>query len=237
MYQTHKTYIKPDMKMSDLINENYSLLLFLEYLEIDFAVGDKTVFQLCKENNIDQSVFLVISNLYNGFYPNKDEIYLIDDISIIIKLLKNSHRFYKDDKYPEIKEYLIKLNDKHNTDDIILIERFFIDYFEEVLEHLAYEEQIAFPYFCQLLGKETIQKASKFSVREYKEHHSDIETKLTDLKNLLLKHITIKNDLTIRRKFLYCLFELEFELKIHSMIEEMILLPLITKVEKQRLNG
>jgi len=237
MYQTHKTYIKPDMKMSDLINENYSLLLFLEYLEIDFAVGDKTVFQLCKENNIDQSVFLVISNLYNGFYPNKDEIYLIDDISIIIKLLKNSHRFYKDDKYPEIKEYLIKLHDKHNTSDIILIEKFFNDYFEDVLEHLDYEEQIAFPYFCQLIEKENIQKTSKFSVREYKEHHSDIETKLADLKNLLLKHITIKNDLTIRRKFLYCLFELEFELKIHSMIEEMILLPLIAKVEKQRLNG
>ncbi len=237
MYQTHKTYIKPEMKMSDLINENHSLLLLLEHLEIDFAVGDKTVFQLCKDNNINQSVFLVISNLYNGFYPNKEEICSINDIAIIIKLLKNSHRFYKVDKYPEIKEYLIKLHDKHNTNDIILIERFFNDYFEEVLEHLDYEEQIAFPYFCQLIETETIHQTSKFSVREYKEHHSDIETKLSDLKNLLLKHIAIKNDLTVRRKFLYSLFELEFDLKIHSMIEEMILLPLIAKVEKQRLNG
>jgi regulator of cell morphogenesis and NO signaling len=225
------------MKMSDLINENYSLLLLLEHLEIDFAVSDKTVFQLCEENKINQSVFLVISNLYNGFYPNKDEIYLIDDIHIIIKLLKNSHRFYKEDKYPEIKEYLIKLRKRHNTDNIILIEKFFNDYFEEVLGHFDYEDKIAFPYFCKLLKTETNQQTSKFSAREYKEHHTDIETKLSDLKNLLLKHITIKNDLTIRRKFLYSLFELEFDLKIHSMIEEMILLPLIAKVEKQRLNG
>lgn len=237
MYQTHKTYIKQDMKMSDLINENYSLLMLLEHLDIDFTVGDKTVSQICKENNINQSVFTIISNLYNGFQPNKEEIYEIDDISIIIRLLKNSHRFYKEDKYLEIKEYIIKLHEKHNTEDIILIEKFFKDYFEEVLEHLDYEDEIAFPYFCKLLESKNIQSVPTFSAREYKEHHSDIETKLTDLKNLILKHITIKNDLTIRRRFLYCLFELEFDLNIHSMIEELILLPLITKVEKQRMNG
>ena len=236
MYQTHKTYIKLDMKMSDLINENYSLLMLLEHLDIDFAVDDKTVSQICNENNINQSVFLIISNLYNGFYPNKGDVHLIDDIPTIIKLLKNSHRFYKEDKYPEIKEYLIKLHDKHDTEDIILIEKFFNDYFEEVLEHLDYEEKIAFPYFCQLIETETIQQKSNFSAREYKEHHSDIETKLTDLKNLMLKHIALKKDLPLRRKFLFCLFELEFDLNIHSMIEEMILLPLITKVEKQQMN-
>ena len=49
MYQTHKTYIKLDMKMSDLIDENYSLLMLLEHLDIDFAVGDKTVAQICKK--------------------------------------------------------------------------------------------------------------------------------------------------------------------------------------------
>jgi regulator of cell morphogenesis and NO signaling len=237
MYQTHKTYIKPEMKMSDLINENHSLLMLLEHLEIDFAIGDKTVSQICKENNISQSVFLVVSNLYNGFYPNKEDIHSIDDILIIIRLLKNSHRFYKEEKYPEIKGYLIKLYEKHNTEDIILIEKFFNEYFMEVLEHLNYEEQIAFPYFCKLLETGTIQQNINFSAREYKDHHTDIETKLADLKNLLLKHIKLENDLTLRRKILYSLFELEFDLNIHSMIEEMILLPLITIVEKQRLNG
>ena len=237
MYQTQKTYIKPDMKMLDLINENHSLLMLLEHLDIDFAVGDKTVAQLCNENGIHQSVFLLISNLYNGFYPNKGSIHLIEGIPVIIKFLKNSHRFYKEDKYPEIKEYLKKLQNKHNTGDIILIEKFFNDYFEEVLEHFDYEEKVAFPYFCKLIDTETAVQQSDFSAKEYKEHHSDIETKLTDLKNLMLKHIALKNDLSLRRKFLYSLFELEFDLNIHSMIEEMILLPLIAQVEKKQLNG
>lgn len=151
--------------------------------------------------------------------------------------MKNSHRLYKEDKYPEIKEYLTKLHERHNTKDIELIEKFFNIYFEEVLEHFNYEEQIAFPYFSQLIEPEFVNQKSSFSATEYKEHHTDIETKLTDLKNLMLKHIALKDDLPLRRKILYSLFELEFDLKIHSIIEEIILLPLIKRIEKERLDG
>ncbi len=237
MYQTHKTFIKSDTNMSELINENYSLLLLLEHLQIDFSVYDKTVAHLCVENSIDLTVFIIIGNLYNGFYPSKEEINSINDISVIIKFLKNSHSYYKNDKYPEIQSYINKLHEKHNTDDIVLIEKFFMNYFNEVVEHLDYEDKIAFPYFCHLIDSHADYKKSNFSVKEYREHHSDIETKLADLKNLLLKHNVIKNDLAIKRKFLYSLFELENDLKIHSRIEEMILLPLIENVEKGRTNG
>ena len=63
MYQTHKTYIKPSMRMLDLINENPSLLLLMEYFEIDHAVNDMTVQELCRKNKIDLDVFLIFSNL------------------------------------------------------------------------------------------------------------------------------------------------------------------------------
>ncbi len=237
MYLTHKTYIKPDTRMSELINENCSFLLLLEHLEIDFSVNNKTVAQLCEKNAIDLSVFIVIGNLYNGFHPSKEEINSLNDISVIIKFLRNSHRYYKNDKYPEIQRYIKKLYEKHNTEDIELIEKFFMDYFNEVKEHLEYEDKIAFPYFCQLIDSNATYTKSNFSVNQYKEHHSDVEIKLTDLKNLLLKHIELKGDLTTRRKFLYSLFELELDLNIHSIIEERILIPLIEKVEKDRVNG
>jgi len=102
MYQTHKTYITSDMRMSDLIAENSSLLLLLEHFEVDFAVQDRTVEQLCAEYKIDLQVFLVFGNLYNGFYPDEKEIAALKDISAIIRFLKNSHRFYKHDEYPEL---------------------------------------------------------------------------------------------------------------------------------------
>lgn len=237
MYQTHKTYITSDMKMSDLIIENSSLLLLLEHFEVDFTVKEKTVEQLCIDNKIDLSVFLVFGNLYNGFFPDKDEINSLEDISTIIRFLKNSHRFYKHDKYPEIKYFLKQLHEKHNTEDILLIEKFFNDYFEEVLEHLDYEDSVVFPYICRLIEDRKVVGKNNFSANEYRDHHSDIETKLTDLQNLLLKHISLKNDLTLRRKFLFSLFELEFDLNVHSLIEEKILLPLVGKIEIEPANG
>ncbi|MCA1747103.1 MAG: hemerythrin domain-containing protein [Bacteroidales bacterium] len=237
MYQTQKTYIRPHMKMADLINENYSILLLLEHFEIDFAVGDKKVAQLCDEYHIDEALFVIICNLYNGFYPDEKAVRTLNSISEIIRFLKNSHRYYKNDKYPEIKEYLRILHERHQTDQILLIERFFNKYFEEVLEHLDYEEEVAFPYFSELLENGNGGALSEFSVNDYREHHTDIETKLTDLKNLLLRHISIDDDLTIRRKFLYSLFELENDLVIHSLVEELILLPLIEHIEHQRKDG
>lgn len=235
MYQTHKTYIKPDMKMSELINENLSLLLVMEHFEVDFCVNNKTVRQLCSENNIALPVFLIIANLYNGFYPNKGEIDQVNDLTGIIRFLKNSHRYYKSDKYPQIKKYITKLKNNQNIKDIQPIEEFFNSYFDEVVEHLDYEDKIAFPYFYQLIGNKVTK--SNFSANEYREHHTDIETKLNDLKNLLLKHIALKNDLTIRRKFLCSLFELEFDLQIHSIIEEKVLLPIVDKMEASLNNG
>ena len=237
MYQTHKIYITPEMRMSDLIEENSLLLLLLEHFEVDFAVDDKTVEQLCAENNIDLAVFLVFGNLYNGFYPGKDEINTLEDVSSIIRFLKSSHRFYKHDKYPELKAYLVQLHEKQDRENILLIEKFFNDYFDEVLEHLDYEESKVFPYICSLIEKGKINSSYDFSANEYRDHHSDIETKLADLKNLLLKHISLKNDFSLRRKFLFSLFELEFDLSIHSLIEDKILLPLVGKIETNRGNG
>lgn len=233
MYQTHKTYIKPDQKMSDLIMDNPFLLLMLEHFEIDFVVQDKTVAQICLENNLNPALFTGIANLYNGFIPEPDAAYTLDDISSIIKFLKSSHTYYKNDKYPEIRALIAKLSESSHRDEIIMIERFFDVYFEEVIEHLNYEDLIAFPYFCGLISKEGLDKAHPFSLRDYSDHHTDIETKLSDLKNLLLKHISFQGNLSLRRKLFFSLFELEYDLKIHSSIEEYILIPLMGTIEKE----
>lgn len=236
MYKTQKSYITKDKKMLDLINENYSLLLCLQHFDIDFSVDNMTVSELCYENKIDHTAFTVIANLYNGFFPTEDEIEKIDDITPVLSFLKKSHSFYIEDKYPELKYYLGKIKNNHNNNDFKIIEQFFNDYFEEVLDHLKYEDEVAFPYFYSLLNKNILKPDKSFSANEYRNHHTDIETKLTDLKNLFLKHIKIKSDLNTKRKFLNTLFGLEFDLKIHSVIEEKILIPLIGKIEVQH-NG
>jgi len=236
MYQTHKTYIKADSRMPDLIRENPQILLLLEHLEIDFVVGDMTVSQLCREHNIPIELFLVFGNLYNGFFPDRKEIRSIKDIMLVIRFLKRNHHYYVNDKYPEIIGYIKELQDVTGDKGVKLIEKFFQEYFSEVLDHLDYEDRIAFPYFIALIENRKKASVTDFSVHDYQEHHTDIETKLSDLKNLLLKHIHIHNELSIRRRLFFALLELEFDLNIHSLIEETILLPLIAEVEKRRPN-
>lgn len=236
MYQSNKKYITPEMKMADIIFDNPSILLLMEHFGLNFIVHEKTVEQLCRENNISIEVFVSFANLYNGFHLSGRENFSNTDILDIILYLKNSHNYYENEKYPEIKSLIQELYLKNNSPEIILIDKFFNEYFEEVKEHLSYENTTAFPYFYELLEKGDSQsannKANDFSVNEYSEHHTDIETKLNDLKELLLKYVPVQNDRELRRKIIVSLFELEYDLNVHSTIEETVLMPLIDKLEK-----
>jgi regulator of cell morphogenesis and NO signaling len=191
---------------------------------------------LCEEYNVDLPSFLIISNLYNGFFPEVEDVYTIQDLETTLNYLKNSHCYYREEKYPELKHHLQKLKQNHDRKDIEMIEDFFNDYFIEVLDHLKYEDEIAFPYFYTLSSHHKVSSHNIFSVQEYRNDHTDIETKLVDLKNLFLKYIKIKDEGNIKYKFLNCLFGLETDLKIHCMVEEKVLMPIAEKLEAER-NG
>lgn len=231
MYYSHKTYITGESKMLDLIYENHLLLLFLQHLHIDFTVGNKSVNTLCKEYAISPTIFIPIANLYNGFYPDTHQhiTYTNKETETVLSFLKSSHSFYLKEKFPELTDHLEKLTQTEQKQDYILLKKFYQEYFQEVKEHLKYEDEIVFPYITNLLAN--TKQTTPFSVHEYRNHHTDIETKLTDLKNLFLKHLNIKNSLPLQRKFLNILFELEFDLKIHAIIEDEILVPIIEKIE------
>ncbi|MDD2420272.1 MAG: hemerythrin domain-containing protein [Bacteroidales bacterium] len=235
MYQTHKTFVTPAMSMWDLLSENSRLLLLLEHFEIDFSVGEKSVRQLCVDNSISAKLFLSIANLYNGFYPDARDLPEVADIVNILRFLTNSHNYYKEDKYPEITGYITLLHERTGDKRVKMIEDFFKSYFDEVVEHLDYEDKVAFPYFLSLVDGSGAHGGSSenFSAMEYSTHHSDIETKLADLKSLLLKHVPLDNELSLRRKLLFSLQELEYDLLIHASIEESLLLPLANKIEEQ----
>lgn len=219
--------------MFNLIEENPSLLLMMQHFDIDFRVGDCTIGQLCAENGIGEKIFVSVANLYNGFKPKNNPIDSIEDVAQVVKFLKNSHNYYRYDKYPQISAYIRQLQEKHPVKELKLLEEFFNEYFTEVIEHLDYEDNVAFPYFVELTGSNANHRKETYSAKEYSEHHSDIELKLKDLKNLLLKYVKIDNDLSLRRKLLFALFELEYDLYIHSLIEENILIPFGYNIEKK----
>jgi regulator of cell morphogenesis and NO signaling len=232
MHHSSTIKMKPSMKMADQIDSNPKLLLMLQHFNIDFRVGDLTVSQLCEEYDISVNLFVDIASLYKGFGAKKNHIYTKFDLQQVIDFLKNTHHYYRSDMYPKINCYIHQLQEKHPELELRLIEKFFNEYFTEVKEHLDYEDNIAFPYFIKLLNENNTNEARElYSSKEYSEHHSDIESKLHDLKNLLLKYVKIDNDLNLRKELFFALYELEYDLYIHSLIEESILIPSGLKIE------
>lgn len=235
MYHASKIKVKSYMKMADLIDANPNLLLMLQHFNIDFRVSDQTVAQLCTGHGISENLFINIANLYNGLGTRAHQPYTRDDLVQVIDFLKQSHHYYRSDKYPQISSYIRQLQENHAAKELKLLEKFFNEYFTEVIDHLDYEDNIAFPYFITLLKKaDKPGKCERYSSTEYGEHHTDIELKLKDLKQLLLKYVNIENDLDLRRKLFFALYELEFDLYIHSLIEETILIPAGVDIEKEQ---
>ncbi|MFA7103619.1 MAG: hypothetical protein WC165_00515 [Dysgonamonadaceae bacterium] len=223
------------MKLSDLIDNNPLLLLMLQHFNIDFSVLDLSVSQLSAEYKISENLFISIANLYNGFGTNENETYSKTDLLQVIDFLENTHVYYRSDKYQQIRTYITQLQQNHPAKELKLLEKFFDEYFNEVIEHLDYEDSVAFPYFITLLKKEKGKSVQElYSSNEYNDHHTDIELKLQDLKNLLLKYVKINGDLDLRRRLFFALYELEFDLYIHSQIEETILIPSCISIENEQ---
>ncbi len=207
--------ITPKMELHELIEKNNRILLLMEHFGTGFTVADLTIDELCRLRDINPEIFACFCNLYNGNFQHFYEPKNSDDINQMIVFLENAHRYYLDEIYPEIKFYIKKLSEINDTDDIKLVEKFFELYFLEVKKHLEYEQKKLFP---MLRSTDLSVKGNSSKVR-----HGDIETKLTDLKNLLLKHIRLVDKHGLKRKLLSAILEFQFDLNIHSMIEENLL--------------
>lgn len=230
MYFIPKTYCNPQTKISNVVERNPAILLALENLEIISFSKESTFQQISITANINVNLLTLICNLHNGFFSQSDTTIEEIDIPVIINFLKNNHKYYMKEKYPEILGLIKQMKPSLTSGIYKVLNKYFEEYFSEVAEHIRYEENIAFPYFMELCSNITTTK-EEYSGKEYIDHHSDIESKLESLESLLLYHV--RSEGPQRRKLLISISELEYELKIHSFIEENILIPAAESIEKR----
>jgi len=92
--------ITADKKMADLIHMNYLLVSVISRFGIQLGFGDKTVSQVCDENQVNTDFFLEIVNSFNDkeYFPEK---HLQDfSIQLIIDYLGKTHQYYLKEKIP-----------------------------------------------------------------------------------------------------------------------------------------
>jgi regulator of cell morphogenesis and NO signaling len=233
--------ITSNMKMADAIHNNYLLIPVINRFGIRLGFGDNTITSICAEYGIDVDFFLTIINAfsYADYFPEKK--LQTFNVLMIVGYLKKTHKYYRDTQVPIIEKHLktlVKKSPKENK-SIQLVNKFFEEYKKELFAHLKHEETVTFPYVEQVYNTfnspdKTLKRnsGSRYSMKVYESEHDEIDEKLFDLKNILIKYINGDFHQATVNEIIFELFRLEKDIKDHARIENNILMPLVTEMEK-----
>ncbi len=231
-------------KMADVIHLDYRLIPIIGRFGIEYGFGNKTVIEVCDDFNINVWFFLEIVNSYHNheYFPKKQ----LQNFSarLIIDYLRNTHSYYLKNKVPEIEGYIDEMEksvSEKNLKNIQLLNSFFNEYKNELKKHLEREDHHVFPYILDLersleeknILPELLLQVQKESIEIYERTHDDIEMKLGDLKNLIMRHLPPILCKELCQKLLTELFRLEADLENHARIEDKVLIPKVKLLEQK----
>lgn len=228
--------------MVDLIHQNYLIIHVLDRFGISLGFGDKTIHELCKEKKLNTDFFLEIINSYldPDYFPK--ETLKTFPVRMIIEYLSKTHQEYLGNLIPRIETLIGEIAKSCYTDKKhgFLLSKFFNEYREELIKHIEREDNKVFPYaqcvelvYQNKADKHCLSIISRYSIATYQNEHDDIEEKLYDLKNIIIKYLPAPKKPTLCIDVLQELFHLEKDMNDHSRIEEKVLIPMVERMEKE----
>lgn len=232
------TFISKQDILANVIHTDHRVLMVLDRMGIKLGLDNKTIEQVVNEYLIDLEAFLIILNLFcdeQYVYSSDGKFQYIPDF---LKYLKNSHRYFMEEKIPAIQKNMNQLTLLLDDTKANMVNSFYKEYIEEVTEHIDYENEMVFPfieemYEAYLNERDPSLLLKEYDINIYEEHHDDIEDKLKDLKNILIRHLPQKEEGNLRLIVLRQLFELESDLNSHTRLEDEVLIPIAKELENQ----
>ncbi len=226
-----QTIFSPNSKMADVIHLNYNNLMLLERMNIKLGFGDKTIAEVCEKHNVDSTLFIVICSIFSNheYEPSESDLLNIS-IDQLLSFLKKSHNYYRKVRLKEVKNALTDLVKTCDASLEKALVRFYDEYFSEVEKHLLYEDQKVFPYIENLLKNVS---EPGYNIHVFEDNHDDVEMKLTDLKNIIIKYLPEAENDDLRRVLLEKLFIFEEDLNRHILIEDKVLIPIVAYYENK----
>lgn len=226
------TTISQSSRMCDLVSDNYTLLSVITRYGISLGTGEKTLAQVCEENQLDLNTLLLLLNCSQMEELNlsKDQLSSID-LECLLNFLYRSHAYFLDYRLPLIRQRLLSAISNCPAEVAFVIRRFFDEYVEEVRKHMSYEEKTVFPYARKLRRGE---RDDHYNIGIYHKRHDQIEMKITELKNLLIRYYPAPSSYELT-SVLHDIFICEEDLATHNKIEDFVFTPYIEALEQERL--
>ena len=217
------------MKVARLVEANYRLLGVLARVGIDGSFGEKTVSEVCISSGLDPDTIILLCEVYT--FPNfKPSMELLRRCHVgdILRYMHQSHDYYLNRAISEMEKSVTKLLEPCQKKQQDVVWNFFRGYKVEVKNHFGFEEQEVIPYVQGLIIG---QSRPGFSIDRFEENHSNIDEKLGDFKNLVMKSLPAVCDNDIRRDLLVRIYALQEDLKCHTYIEDHVLVPMVRLLE------
>jgi regulator of cell morphogenesis and NO signaling len=175
------------------------------------------------------------------FSPEKLQNY---PIQLIINYLRATHKYYINQRLPEIEQTIEHLDNKcqGNNASLKVLKHFFSDYKQALLEHIESEERELYPHvinlsFCfaeKRYAASMLKKSAGFSLETFMvDHDHEHEMKLNEIvaflsrkKDILQDHLSFRVLKTQFDTFMK-------DLHVHEMLEEEVLVPMAKLLEKE----
>ncbi len=238
--------IHENMKMADVVLHDHTLVPVINRFGIHLGFGDDSLAAICARHQVNTDFFVTILNAFHDPHYFPEERLRNFPALLLIDYLRKAHRYFLEDKLPEIAGLIDRMTKEYPLDTPVsaLISDFFAGYSRELKKHILREEEKVYPYVLQLeravlqnhFDGELRRKVSEYPIASYEAEHENVEEKLLDLKNILIKYLPgPQNDkpgfLVLRE-----LFALEKELNEHARIEDLILVPKVKLLEEKLKN-
>lgn len=214
-------------KMISLIRDNYNLLQSLGSFGISLGFGDKTVKQVCDDQNVDTNTFLAVVNFTINGYREMDDVSRLS-VPTLLQYLKASHDYFLGFQLPFIRKELVDALDE-NDNLARLILKLYDEYSRSVTLHMKYEEKTVFPYVESLLAGKPM---ANYAIDMYSKHHGQESSKLRELKSIIIKYFPgdcLRNNQLSAT--LYDIYNNEEWLALHAEVEDNIFIPAIKYLE------
>lgn len=236
--------IHKNMTMASVIHSNYLLLTVLYRFNISLGFGDKTIDEVCSERNIDVDFFIEILNSYNNadYFPRQRLQNF--SLQVLVEYIRSTHSDYIENRLPDLEEKIKSLSEscsEQNKKNLSLLDDFFRGYKDELVNHIKREEDKVLPYILAIdnalnhneVSSKLMEEIKSYSIDDFANEHEDVEDKLFDLKNIMIKYLPPVNNNFLCHSILIEIFRLEKDLNNHSRIEDKVLVPKVRLMERE----
>lgn len=219
--------LRYDDVIIDIINDDYTILPLLSRFSIPLGLGNETLNDVCRRNDIDLKALLLVLNYIRTGIIDSSYISVVSPLEVV-RFLKNSHDYFINYKFGHIRKNLIAALDLETNPTNNLILKFFDSFVKKVEDHFGYEENTVFPYVESLVDG----KKSAYTIEIFERHHEEVVDALAELKNIILRYYrtTAPN---LMYDVLVDIYNCEEDLASHSDIENNLLIPMVYDLERK----